>query len=132
MFEPVKTRLTEEIVIPPSCLGDVEGNVQMQLRQMYIDVSCPQLGIGLNVDLEKVKSILFDPNSGECVASVVFTLRHVIPKLGQIITKKPNESDDFQAFSFEETDEKVAVVFRGDALKYEITLCEFFDKAWEI
>lgn len=133
-FKQSETRLIEEIVIPPSSLGDIRGAVHVKLRQMYIDMSCPHLGIGINISAVRVDNITIDPNSGECIAKVIFTLEHVIPTLGQIIARPSDECQKLKTgevlhiVSFgEHTSEKVAIGFRGTANQYEITLCQYVD-----
>ena len=126
MFEQTKTRLKEEIVILPSSLGDIKGTVQVRLRQKYIDMSCPHLGIGVDISNVRVGDITIDPNSGECIAKVIFTLKHIIPTLGQSITEPSGQQERLHIVSFDEyTSEKVAIRFEGLASEYEITLCQY-------
>ena len=87
-FVPMQIELSEEIVIPPSHLGDIVGSVCAKLHQMYIDMSCPRLGIGLDVSNIKIGLITIDPNNGACVAQVIFTLKHVMPKV-ELLLKEP-------------------------------------------
>ena len=119
--------MSEEIVVHPSHLGNIEGSVQMQLRQMYIDMSRPRIGIGLDISNVRIKNAILDPNSGECMVSVNFKLMHVIPQVGQTIKKPPNTSAKLNLISFDETDEKVAVSFEGVGDDYEVTLSQYVD-----
>ena len=55
-------------------------------------------------------------------------LTHIIPRAGDKL-KRPTKKS-FHVFSFDETEEKVAVRFEGEnglAANYEITLCKCLD-----
>ena len=94
MFKPMTTKLREIIAIPPSELGCVESSVLTSLHRMYIDISCPKLGIGLEINSMRIESLCLDPDDGSCNANVVFELKHVVPRLGDII-KKPAAAKQF-------------------------------------
>ena len=125
--------MSEEVVVHPSHLGNIPGNVQMQLRQMYIDMSCPRLGIGLKVLSVVINSTILDPDSGECVVDVNFTLEHVAPRVGQIVRKYGDaEEAKLIMIDFEGTDEKVAVSFEGVGSEYEVTLSQYVDHSCKL
>ena len=130
-FVPMQIDLSEEIVIPPSHLGDIMGSVCAKLYQMYIDMSCPRLGIGLDISNIKIGLITIDPNNGACVAQVIFTLKHVMPKVGTVV-QKSTSSGDLEIASFDETDEQIAIRFEGNASQYEITLSQYVDHNSEL
>ena len=100
---------------------------------MYIDSSCPNLGIGI-----KISDVLIDPSvidaiEGFCITGCTFLLTHIIPRAGEKLKNPTKES--FYVFSFDDTEEKVAVRFEGensqDAI-YEITLCQYLDPENEL
>ena len=148
MFDKLKTSLREMVVIPPCQLGCVGGCVFKNLREMYIELSCPRLGIGLDIGKIDVNVVKIDANSGDCVADVTFDLYHVIPIIGNVI-EKPDFYSPSQAHvvEFEETTEKIAISFKDDddddddddelqgprgKKKFEITLCQYLDPSCEL
>lgn len=131
MFKSTLTRLAETVVVLLSHLGNVKSSVLTSLWQMYIDLSCPNLGIGLNMKSVRIKGVFLDVDNGNCMADVTFVLRHVVPVIGSII-KKPEEShkqNDLEVVLFDETTEKVAVRFQdgGQDDAYKDTLYQYFD-----
>ena len=77
--------------------------------------------------------LVIDRNEGCCITRCTFLLTHIIPRAGEklkIPTKK-----FFHAFSFDDTEEQVAVMFEGekgqDAI-YEITLYKYLDPENEL
>ena len=74
-----------------------------------------------------------DPNKGCCITRCTFLLTHIIPRAGDKL-KKPTK-DPFYVFSFDDTEEKVAVRFEGEKgqnVIYEITLCQYLDPENEL
>ena len=122
----------EEVIVPPSHLGDVKRSVSVRLRQMYIDMSCPRLGIGLDITDVHVGFMILDPNSGACMADVIFTLKHVIPIVGTRIHKPTGSTADLELATFDDTCEKIADRFEGEALQYEVTLCQYIDHSSQL
>ena len=95
---------------------------------MYMDSSCPNLGIGIKISNVSIGPSVIDPNEGFCITRCTFLLSHIIPKAGDKL-KKPTKKS-LHVFSFNDTEEKVAVRFEGgkgkDAI-YEITLCRYLE-----
>ena len=92
---------------------------------MYIDGSCPGLGIGIKVSDVLVGPSVIDPNEGCCITRCTFLLTHIIPRAGNKL-KRPTKKS-FHVFSFDDTEEKVAVRFEGEKYQdaiYDITLCK--------
>ena len=71
---------------------------------------------------------VIDPNKGFCITRCTFLLTHIIPRSGNKLKRPTKES--FHMFSFDDTEEQVAVTFKGekgqDAV-YEITLRKYLD-----
>ena len=57
---------------------------------MYIDGSCPGLGIGIKISSVSVGPSVIDPNEGCCINRCTFLLTHIIPKAGDKL-KKPTK-----------------------------------------
>ena len=93
---------------------------------MYIDSSCSNLDIGIKISDASTGTSVMDPNEGCCITRCTFLLTHIIPRAGDK-SKKPTKKS-FYVFSFNDTEEKVAVRFEGkkgqDAI-YEVTLCQY-------
>ena len=49
MFLLTTTKMNEFMTINPSHFGCIKSAVLIGLRQMYIDGSCPSLGIGIKI-----------------------------------------------------------------------------------
>ena len=64
MFLPTTTKISEFMTIHPSHFGWIKSAVLTGLRQMYIDGSCPGLGIGIKVLDVSVGLSVIDPNEG--------------------------------------------------------------------
>ena len=95
---------------------------------MYIDGSCPALGIGIKVSDVLVGPSVIDPNEGCCITRCTFSLTHIIPRAADKL-KRPTKKS-FQVFSFNDIEEKVATRFKGEKGQdpiYEITLCKFLN-----
>ena len=62
--------------------GCIKSAVLKGLRQMYIDGSCPRLGISIKGSDVLVCPAVIDPNKGFCITRCTFLLTHIIPGLG--------------------------------------------------
>ena len=118
--------MSEFMTIDFSHFGCVKSSVLTQLKQMYIDSSCPNLGIGIKISDVLMGPSVVDPNEGFCTTRCTFLLSYIIPKTGDKL-KKPTK-EPFYIFSFDDTEEKVAVMFEGDdSLTYTVILCQYLD-----
>ena len=128
MFLQTTTKMSEFMTIHPSHFGCIKSAVLKGLRQMYIDGSCPGLGIGIKTSGLSVGPSVIDPNEECCITRCTFLLTYIIPRAGDKL-KRPTKKS-FHVFSFDDTEEKVAARFEGkkgqDAI-YEITLCQYLD-----
>ena len=107
---------------------------------MYIDSSCPNLGIGIKISDVWIGPSVIDTNEGRCITRCTFLLTHIIPKTRDKL-KKPTK-EPFYVFSFDDTEEKVAVRFEGDdrpaaqlsehSLTYTVTLCQYLNPENEL
>ena len=99
------------------------------LRKTYIDSSCSNLGIGIKISDVSIGPLVIDPNKGCYIMRCTFLLTHITLKAGDKL-KKP-----FHVFSFDNTEEKVAVRFEGEKgqdVIYKITLCKYLDPENEL
>ena len=100
---------------------------------MYINSSCPNLGIGIKISGASIDPSVIDPNEGCYITRCTFLLTHIIPRAGDKL-KKPTK-EPFYVFSFDDTEEKVALRFEGekgqDAIN-EIRLYQYFDPENEL
>ena len=95
---------------------------------MYTDSSCSNLGIGIKISDVSTGPSVIDPNEGCCITRCTFLLIHIITKAGGKL-KKPTE-ESFHIFSFDNTEDKVAVRFeceKGQDAIYDITFCQYLD-----
>ena len=95
---------------------------------MYVDSSCLNLENGIKISDVLIGPSVIDHNKGCCVTRCTFLLTHIIPRAGDNL-KKPTKKS-FHVFSFDDTEEKVAVRFEGEKSQdaiYEITLCRYLD-----
>ena len=100
---------------------------------MYIDGSCPSLGIGIKISHVSVDPSVIDPNEGYCITRCTFLLTHIIPRPGDKL-KRPTKKS-FYVLLFNGTGKKVAVRFedeKGQDVIYEITLCKYFEPENEL
>ena len=129
MFLLTTTKTSEFMTIHPSHFECIKSAVLTGLRQMYIDGSCPSLGIGIKISGLSV----IDHNEGCCITRCTFLLTHIIPRTGENL-KRPTKKS-FHVFLFDDTEEKVAMRFEGekgqDAI-YKITLCKCLDPENEL
>ena len=120
--------MSEFMTMHPSHFGYIKSTILTRMRQMYIDGSCPSLGIVIKISDVLVDPSVIDPNEGCCITRCTFLLTHIIPRAGDKL-KRPTKKS-FDALSFGDTEEKVAVTFEGekgqDAI-YEITLYQYLD-----
>ena len=120
MFLLTTTKMREFMTTHPSHFGCVKSSVLTRLKQMYINSSCPNLGIGIKISDVSIDPSIIGPNEGCCVAMCTFLLSYIIPKAGGKL-KKPTK-EPFYIFSFDDTEKTVAVRFVGDdSLTYDIT-----------
>ena len=112
MFLPTITRMSEFVMLYPSQFGCAKSSILTRLNPMYIDSSCPNLDIGIKIPSMCINSTVIDPKEWCCVARCTFLLRHIIPSPGDKLTKSTKKS--FHVFSFDDTEEKVAVRFEGE------------------
>ena len=123
--------MSEFMTIHPSHFGCIKSSVLAGMRKMYIDSSCPNLGTGNKISDASTGPSVIDPNEGFCITRCTFLLSHIIPKVGDKL-KKPTKKS-FHVFSFDDTEEKVAVRFEGnDSLTYTVTLCQYLDPENEL
>ena len=100
------------MTIYPSHFGCIKSAVVTGLRQVYIDGSCPGLGIGIKISDVSVGPSVTDPNKGCYITRCTFLLTHIIPRAGDKLKRPTRKS--FHVFSFNDTEEKVAVRFEGE------------------
>ena len=133
MFLLATTKLSEFMTIHPSHFGCIKSTILTGLRQMYIDSFCLSLGIGIKISNVSINPAIIDPNEGFCITRCTFLLTHIISNVGDKL-KKPTK-DPFQVFSFDDTEDKLAMRFEGekgqDAI-YEITLCRYLNPENEL
>ena len=125
--------MSEFMTIHPSHLGCIRSTILTGLRQMYIDGSCPGLGIGIKISDVSVGPSVIDPNEGCCIMRCIFLLTHIIPRTGDKM-KRPTKKS-FHVFSFDDTEEKVAMRFEGEKGQdgiYEMTLCKYLNPENEL
>ena len=105
----------------PSHFGCIKSAVLTGLRQMYIDSSCSGLGIGIKISDVLVDPSVIDLNKKCCITKCTFLLMHIIPRTGDKLKRPTKES--FHMFSFDDTEENVAVRFESEKSRdaiYEI------------
>ena len=121
------------MTIHSSHSGCIKSIILEGLRKMDIDSSCPGLGIGIKISDVTISHLVTDPNEGCCITRCTFLLKHIIPRAGDKL-KKPTKGP-FYVFSFDNTEEKVAVRFdgkKGQDQIYVITLCQYLDPENEL
>ena len=87
MFPCTITKMSEFIILHPSHFGCLKSAVLLMLKQMYINNSCPNLGIGIEISYTSINSVIIDPNEGCCLVRCTFLLHHIIPGLGTNLKK---------------------------------------------
>ena len=131
MFLLTATKMSNFLTINPSHFECVKSSILTRLKQMYINSSFSNLGIGIKISDVSINPSIIDPNEGCCVAMCTLLLPHIIPKAGDKL-KNPTK-EPFYVFSFDDTEEKVAVRFEGDdSLTYTVTLCQYLDAENEL
>ena len=128
------------MTIHPSHFGCVKSSILKPLKQMYIDGSCPNFGIGIKISDALIGPSVIDPNEGCCIARCTFLLTHIISKTRDKL-KKPTK-EPFYIFPFDDTEEKFAVRFEVDdrpatqlsdhSLTYTVTLCQYLNPENEL
>ena len=124
----LSTKMSEFMTIHPSHFGYIKSTVLAGLRKMYIDSSCSNLGIGIKISHVSISHSVIDPNNGCCITRCTFLLTHIIPRVGDKL-KKPTK-EPFYIFSFDDSEEKVALRFegkKGQDVIYKITLFQYLD-----
>ena len=124
MFLLTTTKMSEFMTINPSHFGCIKSTILAGLRQMYIDSPCSNLGIGIKISNVSINPAIIDLNEGFCITRCTFLLSHIISKAGDKL-KKPTK-EPFYVFSFDDTDEKVAVRFEGEKGQDEINEITLF------
>ena len=72
MFLLTTTKMSEFMTIHPSHFGCIKSTVLAGMRKMYIDISCPNLGIGIKISGVLIGPAMTDPNKGCCVVMCIF------------------------------------------------------------
>ena len=108
MFLQTTTKMSEFMTIHPSHFGCIKSAVLKGLRQMYIDGSCPGLGIGIKISGLSVGPSVIDPNEECCITTCTFLLTYIIPRAGDKL-KRPTKKS-FHVFSFDDTEESCGEV----------------------
>ena len=92
MFLQTTTKMTEFMTMHPSHFGCIKSAVLTGLRQMYIDSSCPSLGVGTKISDVTVGPSVIDPNEGCCITRCSYLLTHIIPHAGDKWERPTKES----------------------------------------
>ena len=66
--------MSEFMTIHPSHFGCVKSSILTRLKQMYIDSSFPNLGIGIKISDVSIGPSVIDPNEGFCIRRCTFLL----------------------------------------------------------
>ena len=131
MFLLTTTKMSKFVTIHPFHFGCVKSSILTWLKQIYINSSCPNLGIGIKILDVSIDPSIIDSNEGCCVVICTFLLSYIIPKTGGKL-KKPTKKV-FHVFSLDDTEEKVAVRFEGDDSSVcTVTLCQYLDPENEL
>ena len=75
----------------PSYFGCIKSAVLKELRQVYIDGSCPGLGIDIKISDVLVGPSVIDTNEGCCITKCTFLLTDIIPRAGDKL-KRPTKN----------------------------------------
>ena len=87
MFPCTITKMNEFTILHPSHFGCSKSTVLAMLKQLYINNSCPNLGIGIEISNTSINSAIIDPNEGCCLVRCTFLLHHIIPRAGDKLKK---------------------------------------------
>ena len=79
---------------------------------MYTYNPCLNLGVDIKISDVLIGPSVIDPNEGCCITSCTFLLSHIISRTRNKL-KKPTR-EPLYVFSFDDTEEKVAVKFEGE------------------
>ena len=74
---------------------------------MYIDSHCSNLSIGIKISNASIGLSVIDSNERCYITKCTFLLTHIIPRALDKLKKPAKEH--FYVFSFDDTEEKVAV-----------------------
>ena len=102
--------MSEFMTIHLSHFGCIKLAVLKGLRQMYIDGSCPGLGISIKISDVSVGPSVIDPNEGMLHYKVYIFVDTYHSRAGDKLKRPTKES--LHIFSFDDTEEKVAVFTR--------------------
>ena len=94
MFLQTTSKMSEFMTIHPSHFGCIKPAVVTWLRQMYIEGSCPGLGIDMKISDVPVDPSVIGPNEGCCITRCTFLLTHIIPRAGDKL-KRPTKKSVF-------------------------------------
>ena len=72
MFLLTTTKMSKFMTIHPSHFGCVKSSILTRLKQMDINSSCPNLGIGIKISDASIDPSIIDPNEGCSVAMCTF------------------------------------------------------------
>ena len=89
MFLLTTTKMSEFITIHPSHFQCIKSTILAGLKQMYIDRSCPNLGIGIKISDVSTDPSVIDPSKRFCITRCTFLLSHIIPKAGDELKNPP-------------------------------------------
>ena len=92
----LSTKMSEFMTIHPPHFGCIKSTILAGLRKMYIDSSCPNLGVGVKISDVLIGPSVIDPSEGCCITRRTFLLTHIIPRAGNKL-KKPNK-ESFTSF----------------------------------
>ena len=119
--------MSESMTIHASHFWCIKSAVLKGLQQIYIDGSCPGLGIGIKISDASVGPAVIDPYKGCCILRcTIINAYHF--RAGDKLRRPTKES--FHVLSFDDTEEKVAVRFEGEQdqdVIYEITLYKYLN-----
>ena len=76
--------MSEFMSIHPFHFGYIKSADLTGLSQIYIDGSCPSLGIGIKISGLSVGPSVIDPNEGCCIRRCTFLLTHHSQWWGQV------------------------------------------------
>ena len=70
------------MTIHPSHFRCMKSTILAALRKMFIDSSCPNLGIGIKNSDALMGLSVIDPNQGCYITRCTFLLTHIIARVG--------------------------------------------------
>ena len=78
--------------IHPSHFECIKSTILTGLGQMYIDSSCPNLGIAIKISNVSLNPAIIDPNEGLCLVKSNFLPQHIIPNIWDNLKKKQKQN----------------------------------------